>query len=117
MPRSNFSQSDDALPPQEVRILNLSVEPQPDGRRVKVRLEITAFQQDPSIELNIVDIEGTEVARVFIIETIDDHLLFTMHLKKAWRPDPYELHARLYYEELGTIHEQRISFLIHAPES
>ncbi len=117
MPRPNSPQSDDALPPQEVRILNLAVESQPDGRRVKVRLEITPFLQDPSIELNIEDIEGTEVSRVFIIETIDDHLLFTMHLKGAWRSDPYNLRARLYYEDLGTIHEQCLSFLIDAPES
>lgn len=117
MPRSISPQSEDALPPQEVRILNLAVEPQSDGRRVKVRLEITPFQQDPSVELKIEDSEGNEVSRVFIIETIDDHLLFTMHLKAAWRPEPYELRARLYYEDLGTIHEQRLTFLINAPES
>lgn len=102
--------SEAALPPQEVRILNLQVEPQPDGRRVKIRLELTPFQQDPSLELIIVDEQGGEVSRVFIIETIDDHLLFTMHLRSGTPGTAYQLNARLYYDELGTIDEKNLPF-------
>ena len=110
MPRPFSTPSEDALPPEMVRILDLQVEPNPDKKRVKVRLQITPFQQDPSVELTILDQQGNEVSRVFIIETIDDHLLFTMHLRSGTPGTAYQLNARLYYDELGTIDEKNLPF-------
>ena len=39
-----------ALPPEAVRILDLSAQPQTDGRRVRVRVSITPFEKDPSLQ-------------------------------------------------------------------
>ena len=41
------------LPPEVTRILDLRVESYPDGKRVRVRLELTPFQQRPYIELTL----------------------------------------------------------------
>ncbi|HEX7973527.1 MAG TPA: hypothetical protein VF498_03890 [Anaerolineales bacterium] len=39
---------EDALPPDQVRFIDLHVELWPDGRRVRVHAEITPFQQRPA---------------------------------------------------------------------
>lgn len=117
MPRPFSTPSEDALPPEKVRILDLQVEPNPDKKRVKVRLQITPFQQDPSVELSILDQQGNEVSRVFIIETIDDHLLFTMHIRTETQPGDLTLSARLYYESQGVIDERSIIFDFNAIEN
>ncbi|MCA1954260.1 MAG: hypothetical protein LDL12_03830 [Anaerolinea sp.] len=104
-----------ALPPEAVRILNLSAQPQTDGRRVRVRVSITPFEKDPSLECFVLDSAGEEVARVFIIETAMPDLLFTMHLRQAAQPTPYTLTARLYYEETGVLSEQSATFQFEGP--
>jgi len=82
----NFTDlSEVPLPPNEVRILNFRVEPYPDGKRLRVYLELTPFQKRPSGELFIIDPLGNQVAAANIIETIDPKMELTMHLRT---PDP-----------------------------
>jgi hypothetical protein len=82
----NFTDlSEVPLPPGEVRIREFRVEPYPDGKRVRVYLELTPFQKRPSGELFIVDTLGNPVATANIIETIDSKMELTMHLRN---PDP-----------------------------
>ena len=43
------------LPPNQTRLLDLRAEPYPDGRRMRVALELTPFEQRPYIELTLTD--------------------------------------------------------------
>lgn len=82
----NFTDlSEVPLPPDEVRLRDFRVDPYPDGKRVRVYLELTPFQKRPSGELFITDLLGTLVATANIIETIDPKMELTMHLRV---PDP-----------------------------
>ncbi len=75
------------LPPEEVRIRAFTVEPYPDGRRVRVSLEVDPFQKRPSFDIVITDAGGEEVAQTTIIETMTRKLDVTLHLR---RPPPAE---------------------------
>ena len=103
------------LPPNEVRVRDFRVEPYPDGKRVRVFLELTPFQKRPSGELIITDLLGNQVATANIIETIDPQMELTMHLRT---PDPQgEFTARVlifYTDSLEDIVED--DQILAAPE-
>jgi hypothetical protein len=85
------------LPPDEVRIRDLSVKPYPDGKRLRLFLELTPFQKPPSGEIFITDTLGNQVASVSIIEAIDARMELTLHLKT---PDPqgaFSAHVIIFY--------------------
>lgn len=112
----NFTDlSEVPLPPNEVRLLDFRVEPYPDGKRVRVYLELTPFQKRPSGELFITDLLGNQVATANIIETIDPKMELTMHLRI---PNPQgEFTARVlifYTDNLEDITED--DQIVAAPE-
>ena len=87
------------LPPEEVHIRDVSVKPYPDGRRVRVHIELDPFQKRPSLELVIVDAQDEQIAQAQVIETMSRRLEMTMHLRQSQPGDGYTLHVQLYYEE------------------
>ncbi len=87
------------MPPEEVRIRELRAEPYADGRRVRVYLELTAFQQRPDAELRITSGSGTDVAGASVIETIDPKMELTLHLRGEVPAGEYHLHAIVLYRE------------------
>jgi hypothetical protein len=91
--------TDIPLPPDEVRIRQFRAEPWPDGRRVRVCLEITPFQKRPNGELSIHDADGNEVASLTIIETIDPKMDLTVHLRVPEPAGAYTARAIIYYYE------------------
>lgn len=70
------------LPPADVRIRRLAVSPMGDGKRLKVEIELTPFQQPPTLHVVIRDSNGTEVASTSIIEAMAPRMSFTMHLRE-----------------------------------
>ena len=86
------------LPPQDVRIQELRVEPWADGRRVRVHLLLTPFQKRPSLEVVIHNSTEDPVAQVSIIETMTRKLEFIMHLREEEPAGAYTARAVLYYE-------------------
>jgi hypothetical protein len=81
------------LPPEEVRIRKLKADPSPDGKRVRVYLEVDPFQKRPSAELNLFDSSGRQIASVDIIETMNRKIDLNVHLRGAvetgeYLPDP-----------------------------
>ena len=103
----NFTDlSEIPLPPQEVRIRDFAVEPYPDGKRLRLTLELTPFLKPPSSEIFVTDLQGNQVAAANIIEIIDSRLTLTMHMRM---PDPQgEFTARVllfYTEDLEEITE------------
>ena len=96
----NFSDLDGIpLPPDEVRIRALRADPLPNGRVVRVYLEVDPFQKRPNADLTISDNEGREVASTSIIESIDRNIEIRMHVPGAVREVEYSLKAILFYAE------------------
>jgi len=85
------------LPPEEVRIITFKATPWPDGRRVRIDLEITPCQKRPSGELAILNQAGEEVASMTVVETITPRMEFTLHLKGKDTSGVYTASVTIYY--------------------
>jgi hypothetical protein len=114
------------LPPTETRLLDLRAEPEPDGKRIRVFLDLTPFQQKPDIELLLFDSAGREASSASIIEPVGWNLELTLHIRKVFAPVPevapegkmepsvaahetYTLQANLSYPDLGLVDQRRIA--------
>jgi hypothetical protein len=86
------------LPPAEVHIRSLQAKPWPDGKRVRVSIEVDPFQKRPSLEL-VVRGADRELASTSIIETMVRKMELTMHLRGEKPDGPLTLSAVLFYEE------------------
>jgi hypothetical protein len=102
----------DAKPPLEVRITELRIEPWPDGRRIRVHLTLTPFLEDPSLEVILADDLGEEIARADIIETAENRIVFTLHIRNRSLSNVYLLTANLTYPETGNVDTRSIEFQI-----
>ncbi len=87
------------LPPAETRIRSLKAQPWPDGRRVKISLELDPFQKHPSLEMTLLDPGGSLAGSVDIIETMSRKMELNMHLRGEPVPGEYTLKAVLFYLE------------------
>jgi len=114
----HFTPSEGALPPPQVHFTKLSAEPWPDGRRIRVSLELSPFQQPPNLVLAVHDREDNEVSRIVFVETQETSLTFTMHLRGSVLPGRYSLTASVSYPELEEFNPTTIHFSVHpaAPE-
>ena len=116
------------LSPAETRLLNLRAEPDPDGKRLRVTLELTPFLQRPYLELSLTESTGQEVSSASIVEPVGWKLELTLHIRKPASPLPvvgagskievpvantvkYNLTASLSYPELGEIDRRKITIL------
>lgn len=105
----------DALPPSQVRFKSVKVEPWPEGRKVRVLMDITPFQQPPNIEVTITDLEGHEITSAHIIENVDYRLVITLHLRKIVPQTQYRLIVRMIYPDVGAVDEQSLIFELPPP--
>jgi hypothetical protein len=105
-----------ALPPDQVRIEEVHVEPWPDGQRVRVHLTVSPFQKPPSLTARIATSGGNEVALVHIIETIQTRMVFTMHIRTSHPADEvFTLGVDLYYPELNNVDTKTTTFSLPNP--
>lgn len=105
--------TDNDLPPTDVRFTELRVEPWPDGRRVRVHVDITPFQQNPNIETWITDPSGLELAHALIVESAEHRIVFTMHLRGKLGLN-FTLSANLEYPEIGIVDSRQVVFMTRA---
>jgi len=117
MSRMNpYQPPEDGLPPAEVRFTELRAEPWPDNsRRVRIHLQLTPFLERPDIEVVIVGPDGKKASSIDIIETIEDQMTFTMHLKEGIENGMFTVQANLSYLEHGIVDQKSISFEITEP--
>jgi hypothetical protein len=95
-----FQDPDDVpLPPGEVRIRDFTATPHPDGRRVRVYLELTPFQKRPSSEITITNRAGQILAMANIIETLTRKIELTLHLRGASAAELLQVNADVFYQE------------------
>ncbi len=92
--------SEAPLPPDEVRIGDLRADPYPDGKRVRVHLEVLPFQKRPSADLVILDEGQREMATASIVESVARKTEIVMHLRGARPGGRYTLHVQLYYASI-----------------
>ncbi len=101
--------------PEETKITSLSAQPYPDGRRVRVNLEITPFQKRPHIEVALANANDDEVASTSLVEPMSWKLEFTMHVRSVI-VNPYTLYARLYYPDGPSAPQMSFTFEIPPAE-
>ncbi len=102
------------LPPADMRILDLKAEPvQDDGpTRLRVYVDVTAFQQRPYLEVALLDAQGDEIASVNIIEPMSRKNVFTMHVRGPQQKGAFGLAARLFYPDQPDSDTRKIQFEI-----
>jgi len=104
------------LPPTSTRLLDLRAEASPDGKRLRVALDLTPFQQRPYIELSLTDSAGNEVASASIVEPVGWKLELTLHARKTGATaETYNLTASLSYPDLGEVDRHSLTVTIPAP--
>ncbi len=91
--------SETPLPPDEVRIRALTAVPWPDGRRVRIYLEVDPFQKRPSAEVVITDSEGVVAAQASVIESMARKMEFNMHLRQGQPSGRFTVSAVLFYSD------------------
>lgn len=109
-----FIDPEDApLPPDQVSFRSIEVEPYSDGKRISVTLSVAPFLVRPTIDLEVLDVEGSKVASSSIIDAIDTRFSLTLHLRESGVGDPHTLVARLIYPEHGQVdqREEQFSFI------
>lgn len=95
--------------PQEVRIQGLRAEPwSEDGRRLRIHLDVTPFLERPDIEVTISNANGEALSNISIIESIDAHMAFTMHLRGAPVEGPLSLSASISYPDIGQVDQKSV---------
>lgn len=104
--------SEDALPPEEVRIRKVSFDVQADRRRVRISMELTPFQIPPDLAVVITDRDGIELASTNIIGAMNSRLSFTMHLPEMEPSSKCLFCAAVEYRQQGKVDEVEKSFSI-----
>lgn len=103
------------LPPDETRLLDLRAEPYPDGKRLRVSLDLTPFEKRPDIELTLTGLAGAEAAVASIVEPVAWTLELTLHVRRADPAGRYSLAASLAYPDLGEVDRRQIAVEIPLP--
>ncbi len=107
---------EDAVPPQEVRLEEVRVEPwSDDAHKVRVHLQVTPFLARPNLQVNIFDPENQSVSSASIVEAIQHRMVFTMHIRTAEVGQQYSLSVEVSYPDIGTVDQRTMSFNPHAP--
>lgn len=98
--------NDPPVPPDEVAIRSLTVQPYEDRRRVVVDFEITPFQEKPNLEIDVHNQEGNLVATFSVVEAIEHKMSFTLHLREEAPGGGYTLSMVVFYTDLASLDEE-----------
>lgn len=93
-----FFQPDQITPDEaDIKILDLSAEPYPDQRRVKVEFRISGYRKSLGSTISVIDPEGEEVASANIVNIFIPHHEITLHLPGSRaKPGTFELVVTLF---------------------
>jgi hypothetical protein len=114
---SFVSAEDVPVPPNEVRFRSVSVEPYPDGRRVKLTIALTPFLKPPNLEIALFDAAGRAVSGATIVENTEPRLSLTLHLRGACPPGAYQARLSADYPEEGQVAETGVEFSLADEDS
>ena len=88
-------------PRDQIRVQKLEAVPFVDGRRIRVDIHITPFapHDRPSLQVITTSADGTEVASMEVVSTLQSSIRLTVHLRQPGSTDgTYIIEARLFYE-------------------
>ena len=88
-------------PRDQIRIEDISLEPYPDGRRVKIAIRLTPFgpTDRPNVNITVRDEAGQEDATMSVIETLENDFALTIHLRGEETPKGrYTVEVALFYD-------------------
>lgn len=88
-------------PRHEIRIESLKLSPYPDGRRIRIEIEITPFgpADRPNLEIEARRPDESEAGFVSVVETMQRAISLTMHLQQPGSTaGQYRFTARLFFE-------------------
>ena len=115
---SFFDPDDVPQPRDKVKIEKLTATPYPDGWRVRVGVDVTPFQERPSLEITVDPVDRRPIApiQLSVIETMHRSMEFTIHIRGVTSSaGEYIVRAALYYESLASPQDQsEIRFTIAA---
>ncbi len=87
------------LPPEQVRLVDLQITPHPNGRLVKVYIEVTPFTKRPNFELSIREAGGKEVSHTTVLEAMTPKNEFILHLRQPAPGTQCSLELVVYYQK------------------
>lgn len=101
-------------PRTKIRVEALALEPYPDGRRVKVDVELTPFApaDRPNLEITARNEAGQLAGSMSVIESVSRRLSLTMHLREPEPRGRYAFQVDLYYSPDETQHTASESVVI-----
>lgn len=106
---------DHLVPRDQVRITRLEAVPYPDGRRIKVQLDVTPFRERPNFEIGIRDESGALVAGTSVVASMHFKMEFVLHLRGVHTPGgDYQLHILLYYDDINAPQDTQ-EITLHIP--
>jgi hypothetical protein len=100
------------LPPEEVHLVSVVADPYADGIRLKLRIQVTPFQERPNFEVRITNPLGQEVGSLSIIESMEPTIELTTHLHGDVVPGTYVVRTRLEYSDLDLSSEMTAKFAL-----
>jgi hypothetical protein len=71
------------LLPADTRLINLRAVPSSDGKRLKIGLDMTPFQQKPYLDLILTGPSGDTLATTSIVEPVGWNLELNLHIRKS----------------------------------
>jgi hypothetical protein len=112
-----FFQTDpnvERMVPADTRLLNLRAEPYSDGKRLKVGLDLTPFQQKPYLDLALTNSSGELVATTSIVEPVNWNLELNLHIRKTSISSNgvYKLTVVISYPDLGEVDRRDLTIAI-----
>jgi hypothetical protein len=111
----------------------MRAEPYPDGKRVRVNLELTPFLHFPEVELTLTDPTGQTCTSASVIETVGRKLELTLRIRTLRRAEghtsqgarntshstrgTFTLAAHLTYPNLGEIFHREATIELPLPQN
>lgn len=101
------------LPPADTRLVEISAELDPNGKRLRFMLNLTSFQQKPQLEISFNNSRGEIVATTSIVEPAETKLDLAMHIRKSLKDadSHFTLSATIYYPEIGEVDHRLLSIV------
>jgi hypothetical protein len=85
------------VPREKVRIREFTAQPYPDGRRIRVYLEVTPFLNKPDAEITLENSLGEVVTSASVIESITPKMELTLHAPAHEGSGEHTLKAVVFY--------------------
>ena len=98
--------NDKPVPPEQMEIRKLDVQPYEDLRRVRIDFEISPFLQRPNIEIVVSNQNGQQVSQFSVVEGIENKMEFTLHLREPNPGGSYTLEMQVFYTDLTGLEDE-----------